>query len=535
MWPARIAVAALVVAIALLAVKAVGVARYDAAILRFPFQVDDAEGVILAEARLIQQGTDPYAYQPSPSAHFYAGPYPPVYTLLNTAGMALFGPTFKFGRLLQLLATLAVGAWIAWAIARAGGGRRAWLVGAWAAGLFLTAHLVAVWSVRVRPDMTALAANLAGVAVLRGWWDVESGSRGVGESGRREGAPTSPPTAYPLPPTDAWPHGRDLMLLAAGAACFALGWWTKQTFIAVPLAFVLALLPRRPKVAAVLAALYGACILVPFMLLTLATRGGFFQKTVTYQGSWEWAAFRRLAQPFAERYGWLLALALVAAVLVTVRARRLTFAVAWFALAVVTAFGAGTSGGNHNHFVELLAASAFLIGQGALLAWDAAARTIRAGQWAAVGLAAVALLTAGIAATEREGRYGWLAREYRPPTAAEEAGFQAVASYIANHPGPVYSTDVGLLVVTDQPVRVTDPFTMAAEVRLGRWDDRDLVADVAAGRYGLIVTNYDVAAVDADLPPTDATPGLIRAIQTRYHLVERNVRYLYAPNEGGGG
>jgi len=61
------------------------------------------------------------------------------------------------------------------------------------------------------------------------------------------------------------------------------------------------------------------------------------------------------------------------------------------------------------------------------------------------------------------------------------------------------------------------------------------VADIAAGRYGLIVTNYDVMGQNPDLPPTDATPGLIRAIQTRYHLAEKNVRYLYVPNEGGSG
>jgi hypothetical protein len=529
-WPARLALALLVVAIALLAVKAVGIARYDAAILRFPFQVDDAEGVILAEARLIGAGTNPYAFQPSPSSHFYAGPYPPVYTLLNTAGMALFGPTFKFGRLVQLVATLVVGGWIAWAVARTGSGRRAWLFGAWAAGLFLSAHLVAVWSVRVRPDMTALAANLAGVTLLRAWWAERGSGFAVQSSGR------IPRTANPKPRTRlaaAWPQGSEWTSLLGGAACFALAWWTKQTFIAVPIAFVLVLLFHNPRVAITFAALYGAFILVPFGLLTIVTRGGFFQKTVTYQGSWEWAAFRRLAQPFAERYSWLLVLALAAAVIVTIRARQLTFGVAWFALALVIAFGAGTSGGNHNHFVELLAASAFLVGQGAVAACDFGWRAPRARTWAAVGVACVALLMVGVSAAEHEGKYGWLAREIRQPSASDRAGFEAVASYIANHPGPVYSTDVGILVVTDQVVRVTDPFTMAAEVRLGRWDDRDLVADLDAGRYGLIVTNYDIATVNPDQPPTDATPGVIRAIQTRYHLVAKNVRYLYESNEGG--
>ena len=143
-------------------------------------------------------------------------------------------------------------------------------------------------------------------------------------------------------------------------------------------------------------------------------------------------------------------------------------------------------------------------------------------------MALVALSAAAL--TEREGTAGWLARDYRAPTASERAGYEAVAAYIANSPGPVYSTNVGILVVTGQPVRVTDPFTMAAEVRLGRWDDAALVADVAAGKYPLIALSYnDVASLDPDQPPTDATPGLIRAIQTRYRLVERNVLRLYVP------
>jgi len=53
---------------------------------------------------------------------------------------------------------------------------------------------------------------------------------------------------------------------------------------------------------------------------------------------------------------------------------------------------------------------------------------------------------------------------------------------------------------------------------------------VAAGKYPVIALSYnDVATLNPDLPPTDATPGLIRAIQTRYRLVERNVLRLYVP------
>lgn len=507
--PEYVAVAALIVALALLVPKIIDVARYDVAILRFPFQVDDAEGVLLAEAQLIADGTDPYAFQPSPAHYFYAGPYTPLYTLVNSAAVATAGPTFKFGRAVQLLATLAVAAWLVWAVRRSLLSRMGWLFGAWVAALYVTAHLVTVWSVRVRPDMTALAWNLLGVAILRDWFD--PGDR---ETWRM----------------DRWPRGPVLARLALGAACFALGWWTKQTFVAVPVAFILTASLARPKVGLIVAGLYGAMIAAPFGLLSLLTRGGFAQKIIGYQGSWEWRAFRRLAEPFIERYALLLAFALVGAVILSLR-RRPPFAVCWLALSALFALGAGTSGGNHNHFVEFLAAALLVLGQAIARLLASPRDEARAPRLWLPALVSIAILSlAGVSATEREGPAGWLARDYRHPTATERQGLASIASFLANSPGPVYSNNVGMLVVAGQPVRVTDPFTMAAEVRLGRWDDTLLVADVAAGAFPVIALSYnDVASLDADLPPTDATPGLIRAIQARYRLAERNVLRIYVP------
>lgn len=507
--PETIVGGALIVALVLLVPKIVDVARYDAAILRFPFQVDDAEGVLLAEARLIADGTDPYAFQPSPAHYFYAGPYTPLYTLMNSAAMATAGPTFKFGRSVQWLATLAVAAWLLWSVRRGVAGRVGWLLGVWIGVIFVTAHLVAVWSVRVRPDMTALAWNLLGVAILRNWLDLPD--RGTWRA-------------------SGWPRGTMLARLALGAACFALGWWTKQTFVAAPLACIFTVSVARPKIGLTVLGLYGAMIAAPFGLLTLLTRGGFAQKTIGYQGSWEWVAFRRLAGPFVERYAPLLALALVGAVILSPR-HRPPFAVCWLGASALFAFGAGTSGGNHNHFVELLAAASLVLGQAlARSISPPRAAAIPARPWLAALVALVIIAVSVVSLAEHEGATGWLARDYRQPTAAEREGLEAVASYVANSPGPVYSNNVGLLVVAGQPVRITDPFTMAAEVRLGRWDDALFVADVAAGTYPVIALSYnDVASLDADLPPTDATPGLIRAIQARYHLVERNVLRIYVP------
>ncbi|MHB8647819.1 MAG: hypothetical protein ACYDAR_18720 [Thermomicrobiales bacterium] len=526
-WRDLLLVGLLLIACLLLVPKLVATARYDTAILRFPFQVDDAEGVVIAESGLIAHGINPYAYQPSPAHYFYAGPYTPLYTLLNSGAVAIVGPTFKFGRAVQLLATLSVAGWLAWMVGRIARNRYRWIVGGWVGALFLTAHLVTIWSVRVRPDMTALAFNAGGVVVLRVWLDREcGGSRLSSLPPRDEGQAGKPATTG----ESVWPQGASLARLAFGAACFALGWWTKQTFVALPLAFIGVTTVQRPKIGVTLGALYAGMIAVPFVVLTLLTGGGFAQKTVGYQGSWEWFAFRRLAQPFFERYAYLIVVAVLFALFFLARAKRPTFAVCWLALSAVVALGAGTSGGNHNHFVEFVAAASLLIGQGVATLVTGEWRVRRVG-WAVPALGACIMLAiTGVAINEQEGVAGWLTREYRSPTASERAGLEQVASFIANSPGPVYSNNVGILVVTGQTVRVTDPFTMAAEVRLGRWDDAKLVADVAAGKYAVIALSYnDVATLDPDLPPTDATPGLIRAIQARYRLIERNVLWLYVP------
>jgi len=324
-----------------------------------------------------------------------------------------------------------------------------------------------------------------------------------------------------------------------------LGWWTKQTYVAVPLAFILTLLPYRPKVTVILAGLYAALVGASLGILTLLTGGGFLQKTYLYQASWAWDAYLSLARPFAHRYGSLPALALLAAVCLCIRQRRLTFGACWLALTALKTLTAGTDGGNHNHFIELLAASTLVAGSGVAALVASAGRhggaVDRPGplpaipQWALclrlAGLAAILLLT-GISLGEREGQKGWLAREYRLPTVAESQGFERAASRIAITAGPIYGDNVGLgiLVLTGHATQVTDPFTLAAEVRLGRWDDSAFVADVAAGHYRLIALRGDVARMDPEHPPGDMTPGVIRAIRRRYHLVERNIIWLYAPN-----
>jgi hypothetical protein len=479
---------------------------YERAILTYPFQVDDSEGVILSEARWLARGVDPY--QPARPDFFTAAPYTPIFLLLNAAAFATGPFTFKVGRGIALLATLA---FAAGAGALAGWRTRKALLGLWAALAVLTPDLVAVWAVRARPDHLALACNLAGLAIIWLHWP----------------APASAKERRP----------RDWSALGLAVLCFALGFFTKQTLLAAPAAAGLYLLIARPRLGVTFGALYAGAVLVPFLAIDLVTHGGFYQHIVAFHSSWSATDYRHLAEPFARRYWPLLlsAALLPLAVVLTnrgraaLRADRDLLPALYLLFAALGSVGAGTHGGNHNHFVETLVAAVLCA---ALLT----NRLLESpAPWARLAGAVVPVLLALTLLNEAHfGTPGWLARDFRVPLPAERAGWAQVASFVTNDPGPVYSDNVGLLLVAGKDVRYTDPFTLAYAARTGQWDDRALVARVVRGGFSLIALRYDLFDPDAGKgPPTDMTPALYNAIRAHYKVIQRNVMILYVPRSNG--
>lgn len=499
----------LLLALLPLLLKVPAAARFSASILDYPFQVDDSEGVILSEATWLARGVDPY--QPARPDFFTAAPYTPIFTLINAAAFAIGPFTFKVGRGVAWLATLAValliGGLVWWRTRRP-------LLALWAALALLTINLVSVWSVRARPDHLALACNLAGFALVWTRWralvaaPLAGGRWGIGRV--------------------AW------QTLALATLCFTLGYYTKQTLLAAPLAVGLGLLLARPRVGIAFGALYGVAVALPFALLTLLTRGGFYQHIVAFHSSWSAHDFLRLAIPFAGRYWPLLlggaALSVVVLVTALVSGRPLVvlpgdpalLPTLYLPVAALFALGAGTHGGNHNHFIETLVVAVLC----AALLIARLATTIRT-----LPLAAVLLLglTLALGFEADLGEPGWLARDFRPPLTREREGWANVAAFVTNDPGPVYADNIGLLLVAGKEVRYTDPFSLAFAVRTGQWDDSALVARVERGEFSLIALRYDLFAPDITEPPPDLTPGLYAAIRAHYRVIERNVVILYAP------
>jgi len=499
----------LLLALLPLLLKVPAAARFSEAILTYPFQVDDSEGVILSEARLLAQDVDPY--QPARPDFFTAAPYTPIFTLINAAAFVVGPFTFKVGRGISWLATLAVacllGGLVWWRTRRP-------LLALWAGLGLLTINLVSIWSVRARPDHLALALNLAGFALIWVRWRVLTAAPRAGDRWGLDRA--------------AW------RTLALATLCFALGFYTKQTLLAAPMAAGLGLLLARPRVGIAFGLLYGTAVAIPFALLTAITRGGFYQKIVAFHSSWGASDFLRLALPALERYWPLLlggATLLLTVLIAAARAPRPLAALRddpdllpalYLPVAAFFALGAGTHGGNHNHFIETLVVAVFC-------AALALGRLATRGPGLPLAAALLVALTLALGAEEHLDEPGWLARDFRPPLAREREGWANVAAFVTNDPGPVYADNVGLLLVARKEVRYTDPFSLAFAVRTGQWDDSALVARVERGEFSLIELRYDLFASGSSGPPDDLTPGLYAAIRARYRVIESNVVILYAP------
>ncbi len=339
--------ALLLLALVPLLLKVPAAASFTGAILAYPFQVDDSEGVVLSEAHWLAQGVDPY--QPVRPDFFTAAPYTPIYTVLNALAFAIGPFTFKIGRGLALLATLAIAGIVGLLVRRRSGSLPLAL---WAALATLTLNLVSVWSVRARPDHLALALNLAGVALVYRRWGTLSAGAATGRWG------------LPRPET---------RLVWQVAGLCALGFFTKQTLLAAPVAIGVCLLAKRLRLGIAFGVLYGALVLIPFGLLILLTRGGFYQHIVAFHSSWSWHEYWRLGQPFLARYWPLLIVAaglpLTVAALAVRTARPLAqlrddldlLPAVYLGTAALFGLGAGTHGGNHNHFVETMVVAVWCV------------------------------------------------------------------------------------------------------------------------------------------------------------------------------
>jgi hypothetical protein len=454
---------------------------------RFPFQIDDSEGVILSGAQWLSQGVS--IYTPVRPDLFISAPYTPIYYVLNALAIGVMGVTFKAGRALSLLSAVLAGVMIYRIVLHETRNRLAALVGV---GTFGGMSLVAVWAVRVKPDLMGVALSLTGVYLALEW----SGSAGKGRG---------------------WLKGS--WLIYASAVVLVLAFYTKQTLLAAPLAVFIWLLVSHRWLAAKFAAVYLGCVGVAFLALNLSSGGGFFEDVVGFHGHFALVHYLDMWGEFAQSY-WPLLLLTVAFIAVSVWWRRSRLIAIYALAAFVFAAQVGTYGGSHNHFLEVAA----VFSLSAAVLFGLAQEKARGWRWSG---ALTTLGVLGFLAVSSFQTPGWLAWEYRAPTTSQWEGLQNVASYVTNYPGEVFSDNIGILLVAGKPVRYTDPYTMMDAARRGTWDESGLVREIEQKKFSLIVlwTNVEV---DGN-KPWDISQAVYEAIRQNYQIDQKNVLFIYRP------
>ena len=412
--------------------------------LRSPFSPDYGEGQVLAIIqRMVLDGTFFGDLQRYPMV---LSNYPPVYPLVNVPGFQLFGPSLFQPRLLSLLATLALAAFL-FALLRRRTGNAS--MAASFALLFFAPWFVQTWAATARIDMLAQMLSMAGLYAFD-------------RLGAREGFRRHVPF---------W--------------LFGLGFYTRQTTLVAPAAALGSLLlepPRRRDFPRALAA-FGGPVLGVLLAMTVATRGQAWLHLFPYAA----AADYDLAH-MARSYGSFLLLASPLVLLVLaglVRRPRtflhgpnLPFTLFWL-LSLAGLSTIAKEGAAQNYFIEPFVATVLVAGValGALVEARPLARRL----WPA------ALLLAAAAATFVGRDLKRLPQAIRAPERSR--AFAELDEAVRAEDGPVLSENMSVLVVHGKRVWV-DPWAVMLLAKTGIWDPATLAADCRRGMFALVVEEW---------------------------------------------
>jgi|GEM_PF-566648 hypothetical protein len=487
--------------------------------LAYPYQLDYGEGMMLAQARMLAQGQQ--IYKPAAGFPYFFANYPPVMFALAAGLVRLLGTSFLAGRLIAVPATLLLAALCGWLVWQTTRQRLAAVIAALA---FLGSPYVYHWAPLFRVDLLGLLSSVAGLYVL---W--------------RANKPQRPFTDYSL---------------YLAAILFLLGLYTKQSFLAAPLAALLWLLFRDWRRALLLAGLLLLLGLPPFLLLNQATQGGFafgllsanvnpfsarlllgqvaaFLRTfavLCLLAVYAWAErLRHNAPPpspgrggaggevtFPGRGGGRGEVAFLA---------RLSVLDCYFVTALATVALAGKVGAWENYFFEPL----FVL---CVFAGLAIANVLRAcypsHPWyprpekrtAAILVPALLLVQAGLM--------------WHTPTAARELmadnrqAYERLGPLIRAQTGMILSEELGLLVLNGQEVPYYS-FEYAQLARTGRWDQQWELAALRQQQFSLVVLERGTRENPDRYQRF--TREVLSEVDRSYALVEEVARYrVYHPS-----
>lgn len=518
--------------------------QYDTQAIAYPYSIDYGEGPLLDQTMRLSHFQNIYANTFSRPPYTISN-YPPLYLLVQVPFAWIFGPAYWYGRLINLLSVLLTALFICLTLRAL---TRDW-IGAAVGGLLLVAvPYVQHWSKFNRIDELALVLSWAGLYVL---------IVKVGLS-----APLlvdeAPPSARLL---DLARKGLSYRPFWLGALLLVASIFTRQTYaLAAPFAAFFWLIfgargrwKQRILQALLLAVVVAGLTLLLFLLLTLATAGGFYLNVIVANvNAFYWNNVWHYANEIKDRLWPLLFLgaafllaegltALIRWISRLVRSRRArtqpvpagTLAAqplsahtqflgastqplsVWALLlpyllaAAAGSITIGKDGSNVNYLLEFSAAVS--LASGAALAW-----AWRWPRWY-VRLP-IQLLVIGLLAYQCNVLTDWNRRDYVTYMQYAEATISQVAQteeIIRSTPGYVLADEFMGLIPLARKQLYFQPFEFKQMSDAKIWDQTPFLEDIAAHKFSLIVW-YQPSGWEAI--KARYTPAQIDAVTTYYML-----------------
>lgn len=489
--PALLGWALGVAGVLLLLPRLIQFVQITSAFIAWPWQFDFSEGVNLNAAMQLASGHN--IYHPGDPGSFTSAPYPPFFYLLTAPISQITGPSLLGGRLLSLLATLAVSVLLVVAVGKV---TRYWSAGILAGALWLTFSPVMIWAALYTQHIFALALGMAGLV----WVMLKPDAR--------------------------------RFAFVVGPLLLALAFFTKQSAVDMAAAATLWLLLRDPKKGLRFGLLLAALVLVPFFAANLLLNGGLWEHTITNQGLP--ASGRRFTRLLGRLWGehWpvlSLGIACVPATIVAlalswrkranVLGSQLTLAVFYFVIAMASVLvRLGRTGVNYNHFIDCLLPACLLFGLALgwlLRALETSRTTPRLFAGAGVACMAIVLLSQTLAFTDP---HNWYSGIWPDPAADKQ--MQSWSDRVAAIPGDVFSEDEYLVLRNGKSVLYDDDFMFMTLASLGKWDQSTFVQSLRDRRFGLVILQSG---------STRFTPGASQALDASYTMKVQSNLLIYEP------
>ena len=436
---------------------------YTSLAIFHPYPLDYGEAPLVDQAARLAAGENIYRADLS-SPPYTISNYPPLYVLILTPFVKLFGPTFLAGRAISTLSALASATFLSLIIYSQTKHRLA----AATTGLFLLANpYVTHWSSLLRIDLLALAFSTAALYVLT----KKPASR------RRVIAGAILLVAAVFT--------RQSYALAAPLAAFVSLWfqpslqgshdapnWRWRRLLSLDAA------PGRRK-ALGLAAMVGGLVLLLFFILNTITHGGFYFNIVTANvNEFDMEQLEWHLSQLRDKAPIILAISGVFLLLAHRKLRFWPLVASYLFGATLAGLTIGKIGSNVNYFLEFSAALSLVAG--AAIAWTGEHRWLRA-----ILLILLSLQVGLLVQTTSDDYIDQL---------LERRGFsheiRELEGLVAGTEGDVLADEyMGLITLQGRRLYI-QPFEVTQLANAGLWDQSDFIENINNKEFPLVLIHH---------------------------------------------